>query len=84
MPIDMERQMPIEYMLLKDMPCKVTKCPVCGAAPLEPFMRGQVLRRRKEFWLFGCWDYSALVCGKCKSIAGWESPENYWELPENK
>ena len=38
--------MPIECSYLSDAPYPEVKCPHCGDFPLEPFMRGQVQRRR--------------------------------------
>ena len=69
--------MPIEYVLLKDAPCKIAVCPKCGATPFVPFLRGMVARRRYKWLFFGEWEYMALICSECKEIVGHESP---WKL----
>jgi hypothetical protein len=67
--------MPIEYTLLKDLPCSIHTCPYCHAQPFEPFMRGLVQRsNRKWFGLGPNQDYCALICSSCKQIVAYESP----------
>jgi len=65
--------MPIEVRLLEGQPVKMRWCPVCGARPFVPFMRGEVQRARRS-WLLRRQDYCALICSGCHAIAGYESP----------
>ncbi len=66
--------MPIEVELLEHAPVPITKCPLCGAEPFDPFMRGQVQRWPRPWWKF--WGktrpYCALICWTCKEIVGYE------------
>lgn len=66
--------MGIEYVLLKDAPVPLKRCPKCGVEPFEPFLRGLIARRRYKWVFFGKWDYMALICAECKEIVGYESP----------
>jgi len=65
--------MPIEAYLLRNQQCKIIVCPKCHGL-FEPFMRGQVQRRKKKWFLWGEWDYCALICSSCKEIVGYETP----------
>jgi len=66
--------MPIEYMLLKDQPVPLSKCPMCDAQPFIPFLRGTVQRSKRRWWIFQPQAYCALICSSCKEIVGYESP----------
>jgi len=67
--------MPIETSLLEGQPVKLRWCPVCGARPFVPFLRGTVQRARRGLFGFGKErDYCALICSQCEAIAGYESP----------
>ena len=73
--------MPIETRLLEGQPVKLRWCPVCGASPFVPFMRGQVQRARRGLFGFGKErDYCALICSTCHGIAGYESPPALAEI----
>lgn len=64
--------MPIEVVLLKDKPIKYSSCPKCKMSPFEPFLRGQV-QRRKRSWIFQRKrPYCAIICSSCKEVVGWE------------
>ncbi len=67
--------MPIETRLLAGKPSPLAACPKCGAAPFEPFMRGQVQRSPRPWWR-PFWGprraYCALICWSCKNIVGYE------------
>jgi hypothetical protein len=67
--------MPIEYMLLKDLPVALSKCPMCDAQPFIPFLRGTVQRSKRRWWIILPQAYCALICSSCKEIVGYESPE---------
>jgi hypothetical protein len=72
---EVEKKIPIEVRLLEGQPVKFGWCPVCGARPFVPFMRGEVQRARRG--LFGMGrerDYCALICSECEAVAGYESP----------
>lgn len=45
--------MPIECAMLAAAPVPLSICPWCLAAPFSPFLRGEVQRPRRRFWLFG-------------------------------
>lgn len=64
--------MPIECALLRGQPVPIEKCPKCGAEPFDPFLRGQVQRRKFKWFLWGPWPYCALICWNCKEIVGYE------------
>lgn len=74
--------MPIEYTLLKDEPSPFRFCPMCGAYPFQPFMRGQVQRAgwyAPWDWLVAKWNkmpfaYCAVICSTCHEIVGHECP----------
>ena len=67
--------MPIEVVTLTNAPVPLSACPSCGAAPFNPFLRGQV--QRLPYTLFS-WPpfkqrpYCALICWQCKEIVGYE------------
>lgn len=65
--------MPNEYTLLKNHPVPLQTCPKCGET-FKTFMRGQVMRNERWFWIGPRRDYCALICSACKEIVGWESP----------
>lgn len=50
----------------------IEKCPKCGAEPFDPFLRGQVQRRKFKWFLWDPWPYCALICWNCKEIVGYE------------
>lgn len=64
--------MPIECLLLKNVPLPIQYCPdpECGA-PNPDFMRGQVQSRWRR--LLGL-PYCCLICWECKAIVGYEKP----------
>lgn len=61
--------MPIEYMILKDWPAPVSRCPNCLAKPFVPFLRGQVQSRWRRLFHK---PYCAVICSYCKNIVGHE------------
>lgn len=70
--------MPIEAVILDLLPSPFAACPECGAAPFEPFLRGQVQRMWPWTWRT-LWlpigepqPYCALICRECKEIVGYE------------
>lgn len=66
--------MPVEVALLAAEAVQFGRCPRCDE-PFYPFMRGEVQRSARPWWLFGRRrDYCALICRACKDIVGWESP----------
>jgi hypothetical protein len=67
-------KVPTEYMLLKDQPVPRKECPMCGAEPFVPFLRGMIHRARHTFWLLRPQPYCALICETCKSVVAWETP----------
>lgn len=69
----MEKPMPIECVQLAGRPVPYVLCPECGER-FEPFLRGQVQRRRFKWFLWGPWPYCALICWACKEIVGYEEP----------
>ena len=78
--------MPWEAAALKNAPYPQVACPVCGVFPLEPFLRGQVQRAKRNLvvrwlgWLPIPWlaprPYCAIICDKCHNVVGWEAPPN--------
>jgi len=83
--------MPIEASLLDGKPCKIFKCPKCGAYPFKPFMRGMVqltgfrlwVRVLMSFFFGGRVEYCSLICWNCKEIVGRENPADVleWKFP---
>ncbi len=68
--------MPIEYLLLRDCPVPIERCPYCGAHPFRPFLRGLVQRSRRSWWGLGRpRPYCALICSECQIIVGHERPQ---------
>lgn len=65
--------MPEEFAMLKNASSPLVLCPVCGAEPFVPFMRGRVLGRRIRR-AFG-WPYVCVICCTCKEIVGYEHPK---------
>lgn len=74
--------MPIECTWLQNKPSPLERCPICGAEPFEPFMRGMIQRKpigfrwRREFPFFEFYPrpYCALICWSCKAIVDYEQP----------
>jgi len=66
--------MPAEFSLLMNQPEPLEECPRCKSKFFKSFLRGMVHRRRKRYFLWGAWDYCAVICASCKEIVGWESP----------
>jgi len=72
--------MPVEVLLLERRPVPLLSCPLCGAEPFRPFLRGSVQRGPTEapisflraWWIGVPWPYCALICWDCKRIVGWE------------
>ena len=64
--------MPTEFALLKNEPPTYTECPKCKHKPFENFLRGQVQRGKKWFWLIKR-PYCVVICYNCKEILGHES-----------
>lgn len=69
--------MPIEVVFLAPLPEHFARCPSCGAAPFQGFMRGEVQRHPygwKKLWLpIGePRPYCAVICSQCKEIVGYE------------
>lgn len=64
--------MPVEYLQLKDEPAYLCRCPKCGREPFEPFMRGQV-QRRKRTWYGKRRPYCAVICTACMEVVGYEA-----------
>lgn len=74
---------PTEVRALHNTPVPIERCPCCKAEPFEPWLRGQVQRDRYPWWarvLPIRWrvrfkrPYCSLICTKCKSLIGHESP----------
>jgi len=65
--------MPIECKLLERQPYAFEACPKC-TEPFPDFMRGQIQRPKRLFWIGPKRDYCAVICHRCKEIIGWESP----------
>jgi len=67
--------MPVETVLLAGRPAPLERCPNCGTAPFDPFLRGQVQRGERPWWR-PFWGprrpHCALICWTCKVIVGWE------------
>jgi hypothetical protein len=62
--------MPIEYVLLNDLPEPLPHCPACGA-PFRSLMRGMV----QNWWRrLTRQPYCAVICFECKQIVGYEKP----------
>src|SRR5438046_2851824 len=66
--------MPIECTLLEGQPVALDRCPKCSTWPFTPFMRGQVQRSGRKWFIGPRRDYCALICSDCKEIVGHESP----------
>jgi hypothetical protein len=66
--------MPIEFMVLKDQPSPLEKCPRCGVEPFEPFLRGMIQRRKWDLINLCIRPYCTLICTTCKEIVGHEHP----------
>jgi len=65
-----------EYLVLKNAPYAKEECPKCKQVCPE-FMRGQVQRSKRWFWIGPKRPYYAIICHNCKEIIGWEAPEDY-------
>jgi hypothetical protein len=66
--------MPIESAVLLYQPSPIERCPRCGVAPFEPFLRGQVQRGRWSLLKLEIRPYCTLICSACKEIVGYEHP----------
>lgn len=66
----------IETELLCHEPVPLVLCPVCGARPLEPWLRGRVQKTgvRRLWALVTGGDYCALICSRCREVVGEERP----------
>jgi len=70
--------MPVEAILLQAQWIPFRECPKCGAAPFEPFLRGQIQRGLfGQLWAWMRGDpnwrgYCALICSACKETVGYE------------
>jgi len=81
--------MPLEAIALLMQAVPLEQCPLCGASPFTPFMRGQVQRKRwtcreglRSILCMRPFDYCALICADCKQVVGWERPEDLQALLE--
>lgn len=63
--------MPIEFVLLANMPEPYDLCPKCGAR-FESFLRGMVQSQWRKFCKR---PYCCIICSKCKDIIGYEYGE---------
>lgn len=66
--------MPIECKLLERQPYAFEECPECKE-PFPDFMRGQIQRGKRWFFIGPKRPYCAVICHGCKNIIGWEAPE---------
>lgn len=65
--------MPIECSQLQGKPNRLTHCPKCEK-PFIPFLRGQVQRSGRKWFIGRRQPYCALICWACKEIVGYEYP----------
>jgi hypothetical protein len=75
-----EKNMPIEYIILKDWPVPLRECPRCGIQPFTPFLRGMVRNHWRAFWRRPEW---CLICSQCKEIVGYERAVVHQPLGES-
>ena len=66
--------MPVEYTLLQYRPVPIARCPKCGAEPFVPFLRGNIQRSKRRYFVLEPWPYCALICSTCKEIVDYENP----------